>query len=433
MAGALARMISDQACCLSGTGVSLKRQARRGFWRLLAVLSVLLLCVASARGQISLPLHGSYRPGRYMPIRVSSPGGGVTLSADGALTTIVKNPNDTLAPMLMYGSPRELTTPAGNLPLHPVSDDERLIGSTINAIEASHQLFPKQKIILIPLTATDPVPGPAAAWEALDAVVTDTTTMSRIDDDRRSTLLAAGVVLAVPGDAAPDDRWPWKHDGKLWILRDQPAGPTDRTVDEAVYSPTFAWAPGWPVATRQVVFGAGILLSILAVALLLWRSNKAVAGVVLLAVIFSGAVAWWRKFLGPVSQTGGDVIVAADGLLQRDRWLYERARLNGLRDIAWSGWTHPIFASFEQLEKTGMQVRVSSEGSLSFAYRAYRGETVAFIHRSVQPGSAPAATSSRSSPMRNMAREVYQSDLNHIVGEEAAPPGRWSGVVMEHF
>jgi hypothetical protein len=428
-------MILHRACRFSGTRVPLKQQARWVLSSLVVILSVALLGAVSvsAAAQISLPLNGYYRPGRYMPMRVSAADTDVKLSADGALSTLVQSRNGVLVPILIYGSPRELTTATERLPLHPVSEDERLIGSTMDAVETGHRLFPRQKIIPVSLTAADPLPGPAAAWEALDAVVTDSPAMSRLDDDRRSALLAAGIVLAATGDVAPDDRWPWKHDGKLWVLRDQPLGPTDRIVDEAIYSPTFAWAPGWSVAVRQEVFGAGVLLAILAIALFLWRSKATMAGIILLAVISSGTVAWWRTLLGPVNQAGGDVIVAANGLLQRDTWLYERARSDSPRDIAWSGWTHPVFASSEQIEKTGMQVRVSSDGKLSFTYRARRDETVAFIHREVGPETAPAATPSRSSPMQNLAREVYQSATDRILGETHPPPGRWPSVVIEHF
>src|SRR5205807_2470341 len=106
--------------------------------------------------------------------------------------------------------------------------------------QASTQLF-GAGTISIPLDSADPLPGPAVAWTALDGVVLDAAAMARIDHDRRSTLLAGGVVLAVAADAMPDTVWPWRREGSLWVLRHLPVGPADQPVDERAYAPTAAW------------------------------------------------------------------------------------------------------------------------------------------------------------------------------------------------
>jgi hypothetical protein len=104
-----------------------------------------------------------------------------------------------------------------------------------------------------------------------------------------------------------------------------------------------------------------------------------------------------------------------------------------MRRVAWDGWTRPVFASAEQAERAeraGLRVVVSSDGRTSFEYAAHRGETVAFVHREVRAGPPPAIAASTGSPMRDLAAAVYVSSERAIVGEEAAPVGRWQGVVL---
>jgi len=153
-----------------------------------------------------------------------------------------------------------------------------------------------------------------------------------------------------------------------------------------------------------------------------------------LAVVSSVGIALWRRALGPVDVAGGDVVVVGDeGLVQRDAWVYERAREDATRHVAWGGWTQPVFASEAQAEGARLRVVIDVAGRTAFEYAARRGETVAFVHREVRDvrrGSLQVVLASNGSPMRDLAAAVYVSPTQSIRGEEKAVVGRWSGVVV---
>jgi hypothetical protein len=388
---------------------------------------------AAVQTHIRLPLNGYYRSGRYMPVRADALLFPVTFRATGALTTSIDSVGmmDVTVPMLIHGFPHEMTCEGQTIPLHALAEDESLIASSIDATKAASILFPQHKMIPVALNTAYPLSGPPVAWEALDAVVCDATTMARIDDDRRSALLAAGAVLAVPDAGLPDARWPWKLKNGLWVLRYQPLGPADQTINESAYAPTLTWSAGWPATVRNQVLAAGALLAIAVVGVSLWRSKFAIVGLIVIAVTASGATMFWQRSLGIIAQVRGDVIIKGDGLIQRDTWVYERARLDGARTIAWRGYAHPVFASAAQIDQLQMEVHVNDYGVFSFSYQARRGQTIAFAQRTVMPILPVSIDSNGTSPMRDLVRAIYQTPAEHIVGESPATTGRWPGVVLE--
>jgi len=257
-------------------------------------------------------------------------------------------------------------------------------------------------------------------------------TMSRITDEQRSTLLAASVTLAAVGERAPDDAWPWKRERSLWVLRYDPLGPRQELVNDAAFAPTFAWPAGWPAAIRGGVVAAGVLVALVAMALGLWlRTKAAVIGIVVWSLVSSGAVMVWLRSLGAVSIAGGDVVVAGNELVQRDAWVYERARTSAQPTVVWAGWTRPVFASEQQLEPANLRVNVDAAGHTSFQYAAERGQTVAFVHRQVGPSYRLPARADRSSPMTELARQLYLVPGASLVGQElSAGGGRWPGSIV---
>ena len=122
--------------------------------------------------------------------------------------------------------------------------------------------------------------------------------------------------------------------------------------------------------------------------------------------------------------------MVADGLLQQDTWLYEKARENGRRTVDWEGSTHPFFASLQQLDETQMQLHVSNNERLSFQYSAHRSQCIAFLQRSVHPGTPPIFTSSRNSSLEELARQNYESSNAKVVGEIPTSQGHWANVVI---
>jgi hypothetical protein len=390
---------------------------------------VLALCLSeTSRGDISLPLQGYYRTGRYMPVRVSSAPS--LFSGENILPTVVESRVDSIVPVLIYGPTATLNS---TLKLQPLADDERLIAFDGDAQRFAQSLFPGEKIVAISVDPSDPLPGAPAAWEALDAIVLDLPAMTRLNSAHRSALLAAGTILAVASDTPPDVIWPWKHQGRLWILRHQPVGPVDQLIDASVFSPTYAWAPGSAPALRRQILIAGALLGIAVVAVAMWRSRAAVVAIILLSLISTAGAILWRHNMGIVDQTGGDIVVASDSLVQRDSWLYERARREGIRRVDWNGSAHPILASISQLQTMQMRIVVTAAGSLAFEYHAKPGETVSFVQRDVRPGAVSDATPSHNSPLRELARDRYLTTGYRIAGEQSVADGSWNTVIIENI
>ena len=433
------------------TSVSVGSPALRAIFRrgALSCLSVIASCVcAGAAPPVRLPTDGYVRSGRYFPVEVQG-SGPVTLRADGCLPCEVANVGRTTVPMLVVTTPGELHGGGPALPLRVPADDERLVGATA---EPPADLFPGRRVIPVRLDPADPLPGPPAAWEVLDAVVLDAAAMAALDDAHRSALLAGGVMLAVVGDAvAPDDRWPWQRRGTAWVLSYAPAGPAG-VVEPDAYVPTESWSPGWPPAIREAVVVIAVLLSLATVAWLYATGPAAggrgrpspvaaeaaapvsaarpwagVLGAVTLSLAAAGGVAVWRATLDPVARGGGDVTVAGGRWSQRDAWVYNRARSSTDVSVPWAGWTHPIFASTAAAE--GARVTVAPDGRLGFALHLSSGAATAFVRRDVAPGSPPDITGGSGGAMRGLA-PLYLSTGDRVAGETAAAAGRWPGVAI---
>ena len=381
---------------------------------------------------VALPLEGYCRPGRFFPVRVDGADAGRTLSflEEGCLGCQLDAGagGSRIVPMLAIGTPRELKWDGGSVALRSLRDDERLVACTSDQIEPS--LFPDARMIAIRLDPTDLLPGPPAAWESLDAVLLDSPMFGRITDAQRSVLLAGGVVLAARGEM-PDQRWPWRRVGSLWILSVPIVGPTDQLVDDSVYAPTFAWTPGWSPQVRGQVIGIAAMLVLCTGAILLLRRNRWTAGaVIFLALLTTGGVIGWRRSLGSVDRAGGDVLVSGEGLLQRDSWVYERAKISSAETVPWTGWTHPVFASSTGMIRADMRIHIGANDEMSFVFQANAGHTIAFVRREVQPAAMPAIACTHDSPMQDTAKAAYLGAGMKVVGEVSGMKGRWPGVVI---
>jgi hypothetical protein len=406
------------------------RMYMRGF---VGFLGALVLVARLAHCQVSQPLGGYFRPGRCIPLRVSSADG--QLSGSGGVIPTSWSGSPSIVPVLINGdSPTNLKCSDGStISLRPAGDAERIVAFTRDAQQAAAGLFTSQKHIDATVDDADPLPGPPIAWESLDAVVVSPVAMSRLRAEQRAALLGAGVELAAIGDQPPDQVWPWIREGALWVLRHQPAGPgRGELVDDSVFAPTYSWPAGWSAAFRSTVFSVGVLIGIVAIGLALWlRPKWAVIGIVVLSIVSSGAVAAWRRSLGIVSTAGGDVIVVLrDRLVQRDAWVYERARADGLRIVPWDGWTRPVLASDGQLASIDLRMNVTPD-EISFQYSAHRGQTVAFVHRQVVPRYDVQWRQVHETPMRDLATLSYLASGRTVLGEtRPASPARWPGVVL---
>jgi hypothetical protein len=150
-----------------------------------------------------------------------------------------------------------------------------------------------------------------------------------------------------------------------------------------------------------------------------------------LSIVATIAIICWRHSFAPVDRIGGDILVCHDGMIQRDAFVYERAKESSVQNIPFAGWTHPIFASSMGLNQSQMKLTMSSIGELTFTYHAISGHTMAFLRREVGPGSLPAVSAENHSPMRDVAKLEYLSSGGWMAGEVPGLRGRWGGVVIE--
>src|SRR5437867_3467375 len=77
------------------------------------------------------------------------------------------------------------------------------------AIRLGEGLFPGKVIVPVALDLGRPLLMPAAAYEALDAVLLDAPSAARVTESQLSVLLAGGVAVAVRSDEKPAGGWPW--------------------------------------------------------------------------------------------------------------------------------------------------------------------------------------------------------------------------------
>ena len=134
----------------------------------------------AAEVQVSLPLEGYYRAGRYMPVRVVVRGetaGELTLSADGAVPTIVRlsgHDANAIVPLLVVREPLGplgWTLPDGRTGqlqarLIALGEQDRLVGTSGTNANDAAVLFRDKTIVSVSLDLADPIPDPAMAWEA---------------------------------------------------------------------------------------------------------------------------------------------------------------------------------------------------------------------------------------------------------------------------
>jgi hypothetical protein len=387
-----------------------------------------------ARASISLPLQGYCKPGRYFPVRVQASVGSssTSISGDGCMTVVVDgSAGSMVTPVLVEREPHEIICGNQHLPLHAAGAGERLVGGLDGAeIQMAAAIFPGSRLIPISLDTGELLPGPAVAWETLDAIVLPAEIFSRVSDFQRSTLLGGGVTLIAVGPLPPDFRWPWHPVGSVWVLSCSLAGPGGDLVNPNVYAAVVNWTPGWSSAVRGQVMGVGALLVLGTIGLSLWPGRLSMGISIGLLLAASGGVAYWRHTLGAVDHAGGDVIINKGSMTQLDQYVYERAREDNAQLIPWAGCTHPLFNTPSAVERSQMVLHQSDSGELAFSYQAKAGHTLAFLRREVRPGVVLPMDLSNNSPMQEVARSEYRDAEHRIVGQIKGSGDRWAGVVM---
>lgn len=373
--------------------------------------------------QISFPLQGYYRPGKYMPVRVRTDAATSTplvLGAEGAVDVSVGPGSaaiDTVVPWLaadVVRSPRWEIAGAGggavDATLTPVEPGQALVGivgaDTAAGTAAAADLFPGKTIVPLALTGSPPLPGVPAAWEALDAVVFDAP-----DDPLLAELLAEGVSVVVRSDARPAGAWAWQGGPGRWWVSFDVAGPRG-AIHPEIYEPISAWNPGWPAPLRRRALLLTLAYCLVVLAVTLWlRARRAVLAVVVVSVAAAAGFAWWGSRQPMAWQATTGVTVSRASGTQNDFWTYVRPLR--ARDVALDReWlSKPVFASSRHLAATDLQLHVSSGGRpVRFTWTPEPGTTLAFLRRGFDPaavGAGLAPAPHAPSPARELVVGSY--------------------------
>ena len=406
----------------------------RATWIFRAAAALLMLLCglreSFAAVNISLPLEGHYRPGRYMPVRVATTQAGtIVLQGTGTMPTQIDLPQggEAIVPWLAISeSPGQGRWSIGgapsntiDVPLRALHDDERLVATANSDAGAASSLFPGMKIVAVALDLSGPLLQPPQAWESLDAVVLSEAAAARVTESQRQLLTAAGVALMVQSSKPPDSHWPWRHSGGYWVLKFAPAGPTS-TVEPLAYAPTYEWERGWPAPFRWAVVLAGLLFCILAAAAILWRHRYAIFVFIGVCAALAGAFAFWYSRQPTVLQLTAGVMMRADSEAQVDLWTWQSPIRNTRSSFTAAGMTRPVFATVRQQDDSQVRLLCQSDGSPNcFTWQLQPGQTLAFLTRLVRPPPqvqmAPA-----SAILERFADQLYTRAGDRIAGQFTA-------------
>jgi hypothetical protein len=394
---------------------------------------------------ISLPLGPYFRPGKYVPVRltgsfpeeanywVAAAAANVRTRDDisrGAGRTSVnlrQGRLDATVPWLVMNRaakhPRLVienhAESADGPDLVELGDAQRLIGYTITFNpQLARELLPagapaNADILPVPLDPARPINGHACAYELLDAIVLDETSAARLAPNDIPNLLACGVAVAIQTTKPPLPNWPWKQVGEFAVLRHDLAGPATAGDHPDAYLPVADWQAGWPWPFRRRVLLAGALCCALLLGLALWRPPLvALWSVLLLAVTMIAIGKWWSVHI-PIQQAAGEVIVLPGapgaGLTQTDAWTYQTATAPRAASLRWNDVARPIFASDAGVNDVWLSLNCDPAGQPSeFFIRIPANRKVAFLSRSVGPAS-PKTTPANpvTSPLKSLAQTLY--------------------------
>ena len=432
--------------------------------RLLVSAALLLLCCcadAAAQVQVSFPLQGHYRPGKYLPVRITADAsvtGPVVLRAAGAVRLSVETRpggTDVVVPWLAASDVRDVTwsTPGGasgavtgpvDAPLAPLEPRQVLVGAAGTSIAAAVEaatplLFPGQGIVPVPLPGTPPLRGDARAWEALDVIAFDDSP----GEAALADLLGAGISVVVRTERPPPaGDWPWRGGPGRWFISFTHYGPAGVIVPEA-YEPVSGWNPGWPAPLRRRVALLAVVFCILALGASLWRpTRRGVLATFAVAVAAACGFAVWAARQPHVREAVSGVTVRDERTTQRDRWTYARPLRSGDVWLEWDRYGKPVFASPRHFRGADLELRCAAGGRpLGYSWRAGAHTTLAFLSRGPGPPSPPydpAQWAASTSPLRDFARQGYAGSGDAVLGDptvEMPPPDadrveHWPDVVV---
>ena len=400
--------------------------SRTGLLMRVFLATLVLLFASAARGEVSasLPLHGYFRSGRFMPVRlqVRDMNASVVIEGDGAASTEYRaqGNSDVVVPWLpllaTVGSPHIKGGVGSDVALHALTDDERLVALGGEESESAQSLFPGKRVVAIPLDLSRPLLDPPLAWGGLDGVVLSSAAAKQLSPGQVEMLASAGVVLAVRG-SPPDSRWPWKREGDFWILRHEPAGPRD-VIEEAAYGPTYTWQRAWPASFRGQLLVGGLVFVLLAVAVSLWRSRVTIIAFVALCAVSLALVAGWYSRQSPVLGLAGGVMISDAPVSQIDAWHW-RSPLRPADDaFPADGLTYPILPDAKHAATVQLRLVCRPDGSPStFEYHLGSQQSLAFVTRLLRPDTPRPSLAPAQEPFESFAEALYVSPGQSIRGQ----------------
>jgi hypothetical protein len=398
----------------------------------------------------SLPLEGWYRAGRYMPVRVegNGPSGNwlTAITADGAVpveweggtgaSAIVPllTFTNTVGPLRLDGSP--LT---GASPLRALSSHQQLVAVAGTGDRLAQKLFPGESIVSVHVDPLDPLPGPAIAWQTLDALIVDGPWPRGLNLLKVPGLLAGGTEIAVRGADRPGGGLPWEQIDGGWVLRPAIAGPMGCDGNEAAYEPWGAWHPDLPGRVRGRVVLAGVLFSVAVLGCLLLPRKWSCVAIGMVMAFAMIAIGFWRSGMPRWSVAQGILVVEQSSAVQEDRWRFVTARQATRCGFEVEGAAWPVFADSMQPVQLGMTLKWK-DGAGRFEFKLPAEGRLAFVSRAIHPQATPAPSGSSDeadTPMAGIARTLYVTDHERMSVENGSAwnamddSPTWAGVRVQ--
>ena len=424
----------------------------RGVWNLLLVLVVLGCSVtstlAAAPFAVTLPLEGYFRPGRYMPVHVTAAApddrnDGLTITANQSVWTFLASEGgklDTVVPLM----PMSAQVPGVSvkwmiyhgtdidLPLHPLADNQRLVGfagaeiGAADALNMARQLDGQSQWFAEPLDSSQPVAGIAECWETLDVMVLDGPTFGRIEASKMSSLVAAGVTLLVQSPRPPDAEWPWRPAmSGWWMLRYAPAGPQSATYSPEAYT-AVSYFPGGLVKSERwqlVIYGVAIEAAILLL-VLIGRRRLGILWAVVLGGGFLGAAVYLGSWQRLSRMIQGSIEVVGPHITQNDVWAFETSPNLAYSRLRWVDGLHLILASGDQWPGIDARLQCFANGKPDVLFfNLLPDHKVAVYARRCGPrGPVTMPTTDGTSPMHILAKDFYLNKGDRILGQVPTTP-----------
>jgi hypothetical protein len=388
---------------------------------------LLILLWLPARGDtLTLPLSGYFHPGRAMPVQWDGSSSGIIqLSASGAITSRVQTAGARrgIFPWLVFDQ-NAVVTRADFPPLHPLDDSDRLVASTFDDDSFAAALFPNRRLVL--LHPPNVLQGPPMAWETLDAVLLTPEALATIAISARADLFAAGVELAVIGDAEPDAILPWRRSGKWWIASSDFRRP--QIFDADAYAPTYGWNAGRTVEFRRHIFLLGVVYCLIVSGIALWHWRWMPVAIVALSICTSLFFASDNRKYSPVFRRTGLVHLIDDATFT-DQWVYQVSRRDFEMKMLIEGSIHPIFSEASQPAAMHLTIDCDDHGEpISISGRLLADQPLALMTRrltvsrgGIHPVNPP------DSPMRLLASDpVYRGfrllgELDNLTSADSWP------------